>query len=107
MTALAGQRIKDRFPEYVWDNFVGPTTSLLRANTEWPKNLARFRKPQWQFPVSLIDPLIWYWTKLGFYDEPEALTGKHAAGASWLEIAMDFEISTRMPFSRWGTGQCH
>ena len=36
------------------------------------------------------------------YDEPEALVGKHAAGASWLEIAMDFEIATRIPLSRSG-----
>ncbi len=61
-----------------------------------------FRKPQWQFPVSLIDPLIWYWAKLGFYDEPDALAGRHAAGASWLELAMVFEISTRIPLSRGG-----
>ncbi len=102
MTALAGQRIKDRFPEYVWGNLDAPKTALLRANTEWPKNLARFRKPQWQFPVSLIDPLIWYWTKLCFDNEPKALAGRHASGASWLELATDFEISTRIPLSRGG-----
>jgi hypothetical protein len=102
MTAPAGQRIKDRVPAYVWGNLDAPKTSLLRANTAWPKNLARFRKPQWRFPVSLIDPLIWYWAKLVFYDEPEASTGRHAAGTSWLEIAMDFETSTRIPLSRGG-----
>ncbi len=102
MTALAGQRIKDRLPEYNWTNFEAPRTPLLCPKTEYPKDLARFRKPQWKCPVSLIDPLIWYWTKLAFYDEPEALVGKHAAGASWLEIAMDFEIATRIPLSRSG-----
>ncbi len=52
--------------------------------------------------MSLIDPLIWYWTNLGFCNEPEALVGKHASGASWLENAMDFEIATRIPLSRSG-----
>ncbi len=52
--------------------------------------------------MSLTDPLIWYWTTLCFYDEPEALTGKHASGASWLELAMDFERATRIPLTRGG-----
>ena len=46
MTALAGQRIKERFPDYVWENLEAPGTALLRADTEWPRNAARFRKPQ-------------------------------------------------------------
>ena len=102
MSALAGQRIKDRFPEYVWVNFDAPTSALLRAGVEWPMDNACFRKPQWQFPLSLIDPLIWYWTKLRFYDEPTALVGKYAVGVSWLELAMDFEIATRIPLSYGG-----
>ena len=99
MTALAGQRIKERFPDYIWEDLEAPRTDLLRADIEWPRNAARFRKPQRQFPASLIDPLISYWTQLRFYDEPEALTGKHANGATWLELAMDFEIATGIPLS--------
>ncbi len=45
---------------------------------------------------------MWYWTKLRFCDEPEALTSRHASGASWLELAMDFEIATRIPLTRGG-----
>ncbi len=57
---------------------------------------------QWIFPTSLIDPLIWHWTHLRFYDEPNELQGAHARGASWYQLAMDFEISTRIPLSRRG-----
>ena len=84
MSGLAGHSIKDRFPDYVWVNLEAPRTALLRADTEWPRESACFRKPLWQFPLSLIDPLIWYWTQLRFYVEPDALVGKHAAGVSWL-----------------------
>ncbi len=55
--------------------------------------------------MSLIDPFIWYWTNLGFYNDPEAFVGKHASRASWLEIAMDFEIATRIPIS-WSGPDC-
>ena len=48
----------------------------------------------------MIDPLIWYWKKLEFYDEPETLAGVHGRGVTWLELAMDFEIATRIPLSR-------
>ena len=65
------------------------------------------QKTQWRFPISLIDPMIWYWTHLGFYEEPETLEGTHARGVSWLELAMDFEISTRVPLSRSGPGNAN
>ncbi len=57
----------------------------------------RFRKPQWKFPISLIDPLIWYWQKLGIYEDPETFEEVHGRGVTWLELAMDFELSTRIP----------
>ncbi len=63
----------------------------------WP---CPFKKTQWRFPSSLIDPLIWYWKRLDVYDEPETLEGVHGRGVTWLELAMDFEISTRIPLSR-------
>ena len=49
-----------------------------------------------------IDPLIWYWTHLRFYNEPNDLQSIHSRGASWYEFAMDFEITTRIPLSRRG-----
>ena len=100
MTALAANNLKARFPEYAWNNLERPAKPLLGVNTEWPLGLARFKKPQWRFPISLIDPLIWYWKRLQFYDEPETLEGVHGRGVTWLELAMDFEISTRIPLSR-------
>ena len=102
MTAQAGQIVEDRFPEYPCENLEAPRQVILKANTQWPKTLARFRKPQWRLHISHIDPLIWYWTRLCFYDDAESLTGRHGSGASWLELAMDFEISTRIPLTRGG-----
>ena len=66
MTAQAANTIKTRFPEYYWVNADFPVQALLDPKVEWPVTLARFRKPQWRFPTSLIDPLIWYWTHLRF-----------------------------------------
>ncbi len=100
MSALAATNLKARFPEYAWINLERPARPLLGVNTQWPLGLARFRKPQWKFPSSLIDPFIWYWERLKFYDEPETLEGVHGRGVTWLELAMDFEISTRIPLSR-------
>ena len=82
-------------------NLDAPKTALLRANTEWPKNLARFRNP-WAISSVAHRPSHLVLDQTLFYDEPEALAGRHAAGASWLELAMDFEISTRIPLSRGG-----
>ena len=48
-----------------------------------------------------------YWSKLLFYTEPESLWGVHAKGVSWLELATDFEISTRIPLSRRGPYQAN
>ncbi len=94
MTAPAANSLKARFPEYAWSNLERPAKPLLDTNIDWPLSLARFKKPQWRFPISLIDPLIWYWKKLTFYDEPETLEGVHGRGVTWLELAMDFEITT-------------
>ena len=102
MTALAANSLKARFPEYAWSNLQRTSKPLLDSNTAWPLGLARFKKPQWMFPISLIDPLIWYWKRLEFYDEPETLEGVHGRGVTWLELAMDFEITTRIPLSRNG-----
>ena len=101
-SALAANSLRARFPEYAWNNLERPSTPSLGANVQWPLVLARFRKPQWRFPISLIDPLIWYWKRLGFYENPESLEGVHGRGVSWLELAMDFEIATRIPLSRNG-----
>ena len=94
--------MKARLPSYAWVNAALPGRTLLDPSVEWPVTLARYRKPQWRYPISLIDPLTWYWTYLSFYDDPNALQGAHARGASWYELAMDFEISTRIPLSRRG-----
>ena len=37
-----------------------------------------------------------------FYEHPESLEGVHGREVSWLELAMDFEIATRIPPSRKG-----
>ena len=62
----------------------------------------RFRKPQWKFPTSFIDPLIWYWTRLKFYSDPALVPPPHHRGVSWIELATDFEICTRVPLSKRG-----
>ncbi len=100
MTALSASNLKARFPEYARSNLERPSKPLLGVNTQWPLGLARFRKPQWRLPIALIDPLIWYWKILEFYDEPATLEGVHGRGVTWLELAMDFEISARIPLSR-------
>ena len=75
MAAPSVDIMKARFPEYAWVNAALPGRTLLDPSVEWPVTLARFRTPQWRFPTSLIDPLIWYWTHLRFYDEPSELQG--------------------------------
>ena len=83
MTALAANNLKARFPEYAWNNLERPAKPLLGVNIEWPLGLARFKKAQWRFPISLIDPLIWYWKRFKFYDELETLkvsTGEESHG---------------------------
>ena len=75
MSAQAADSIKARFPEYAWVNADLPGRTLLDPMFEQPVTLARFRKPQWRLPTSLIDPLIWYWTHLRFYNEPNDLQG--------------------------------
>ncbi len=70
MTAQAANSIKNRFPQYVWGNADIARTTRLDPGVKRPISNACFRKPQWKFPTSLIDPLIWYWTRLDFYNEP-------------------------------------
>ena len=53
-----------------------------------------------EFPIAIIDPLIWYWTRILFYAEPELLEGAHGKGVSWIELAVDFEIATRVCLSQ-------
>jgi hypothetical protein len=102
MTAQAANSIKNRFPQYAWENAELARAPLLDPEVKWPIANACFRKPQWKFPTSLIDPLIWYWTRLKFYNEPAEVPPPLHRGVTWIEIATDFEICTRVPLSRRG-----
>ena len=66
LTDLAAQRIKNAFPAYCWTNLDQPGAPLIPPNIPWPLGLARFRKPQWRFPIAILDHLIWYWSRIIF-----------------------------------------
>ena len=102
MTAHAATSIKNRFPQYAWENVELARAPLLDPNVRWPIANACFRKPQWKFPVSFIDPLIWYWTHLDFYSDPATVPAPLHRGVTWIELAADFEICTRVPLSKRG-----
>ena len=102
LAAPAADRIKKRFPADAWNNLDLPGTPLISPNIKWPLGLARFRTPQWKYPIAILEPLIWYWTRILFHPEPELLEGNHGKGVSWIELAVDFEIATRVPLSARG-----
>ena len=61
-----------------------------------------FSQTAMDFPVSFIDPLIWYWTHLNIYSDPAAAPPPLHRGVTWIELAADFEICTRIPLSKRG-----
>ncbi len=60
--------------------------------------------PQTAVEISSIfyRPRDWYSTQLKFYDEPAEVPPPFNRGVTWIELAADFEICTRIPFSRRG-----
>lgn len=83
-------KLKERFPNGIWKNPGEGDKSFALGPT--PTNLSDGRT-RWRYPKAWIPPLKWYWSNVTFLRKDNDESKK---GISWIEMAMDFEISTRV-----------
>ena len=83
------ERMQARFPGAYLPNPSGP---YIRHSLGSIPQFLMAKGKEWKFPYSWIAPLHWYISCLDFPTQPQ----EGDPGVSWIELATDFEIATRV-----------